>query len=72
MSSKALDQLCHSGSYHHIIRSTAVVAETGLYTLKDIRVKPLELTLKSQGIFGLGLEDKFKDRKGKTGSVEKF
>ena len=64
MSSKALDQIGRSGAYHHIIRHEAVVADTGLDTLKDIHVKVLDLPLR-QGVFGQGLEDKLKDRKEK-------
>lgn len=62
MSSKSLDQVARSGSFHHLVRRRAALYDTGLIDLKDIKGHAWDLPLSHEGVFGSGLEKKLKDR----------
>ena len=57
-----LDQNARSGSFHHLVRCRAAMADTGLHDFKDLKTAVWTLPLSHNGVFGEGLEKKLKDR----------
>jgi len=62
MSTKCLDQIGRTGAFHHIIRRSVTMTDTGLYELNDAS-KFKDLPLTGDGLFGQDLEPLIKTRK---------
>lgn len=62
MSTKSLDQMGRAGAFHHIVRRTVTMTDTGLYELPDAH-KFTGLPLTGDGLFGTALDELSKSRK---------
>ena len=62
MSTKALDQVSRAGAFHHLIRRKAVMEDTGLCEIKELKNPLVALPLSSSGVFGDKFEQTLKDR----------
>jgi hypothetical protein len=62
MSTKAVDQVARTGAFHHLIRRKAVMEDTGLNDIKELKTPLLSLLLSSSGVFGGKFEQTLKDR----------
>jgi hypothetical protein len=62
MSTKAVDQVARTGAFHHLIRRKAVMEDTGLNDIKELKTPLLSLPLSSSGVFGGKFEQTLKDR----------
>lgn len=62
MSTKAVDQVARTGAFHHLIRRKAVMEDTGLNDIKELKNPLLSLPLSSGGVFGEKFEQTLKDR----------
>ncbi|XP_060571539.1 uncharacterized protein LOC132729732 [Ruditapes philippinarum] len=69
MSTKCLDQLGRSAAFHHIVRRTVTMADTGMYDLSDYK-DFATLPLTGDGVFGNGLEPLLKARKDKKKQLD--
>ena len=69
MSTKCLDQIGRSGAFHHIIRRSVAMTDTGLYEQSD-HLEFANLPLSGQGVFGDGLETLLKSRKEKKKQID--
>lgn len=65
MSTKSLDQVARTGTFHHLVRRKATIADTGLDDFKDLQKAALTSPLSGEGIFGSEFEKKLKDRQEK-------
>lgn len=65
ISTKALDQFCRTGAFHHLVRRKATVADTGMHEFKDLQKAALTSPLAGEGIFGEEFEKKLKNRQEK-------
>ena len=65
MSTKSLDQMARTGTFHHLVRRKATIADTGLDDFKDLQKAALTSPLSGEGIFGSEFEKKLKDRQEK-------
>lgn len=71
MSTKALDQAGRSGAFHHIVRRTVAMTDTGLYELSD-STEFSNLPLSGEGLFGSGLEPLLRSRKDKKRTMDEL
>lgn len=71
MSTKCLDQLGRTGSFHHIIRRQLAMTDTALYTLEDKR-DISDLPLCAEGVFGDQLTTTLKSNKEKKKTLNEL
>lgn len=69
MSTKCLDQISRSGAFHHIVRRSCCMKDTGLHEQTD-KWDYYNLPLSGDGVFGKELESLLKDKKEKRKQVE--
>lgn len=69
MSTKCLDQLGRTGAFHHIVRRSCCMKDTGLHEQPD-KWDYYNLPLSGDGVFGKDLESLLKDKKEKRKQVE--
>lgn len=69
MSTKCLDQIGRSGAFHHIIRRSVCMTDTGLFEQPD-KVEFTNLPLSGDGVFGSGLETLLKSKKEKRKQID--
>lgn len=69
ISTKSLDQLGRTGAFHHILRRTVAMTDTGLYQLEDSDAFT-SLPLTGDGLFGADLQTLMKDRKVKKQQID--
>lgn len=69
MSTKSLDQMGRTGAFHHIVRRSCCMKDTGLHEQSD-KSDYYNLPLSGDGVFGKELETLLKDKKEKRKQVE--
>lgn len=71
MSTKCVDQIGRAGAFHHIIRRTVALTDTGLYEQPD-NLAFSNLPLTGDGVFGAELEPLLKSLKEKRKQVDEL
>ncbi|XP_045161737.2 uncharacterized protein LOC123526570 [Mercenaria mercenaria] len=71
MSTKCLDQLGRTAAFHHIVRRTVAMTDTGIYELADSS-DFANLPLSGEGVFGTGLQPLLKARKDKKKQLDEM
>ncbi|XP_060593387.1 uncharacterized protein LOC132747877 [Ruditapes philippinarum] len=69
MSTKCLDQIGRTGAFHHIVRRSCCMKDTGLHEQTD-KWDYYNLPLSGDGVFGKELETLLKDKKEKRKQVD--
>lgn len=72
MTTKTLDQVARSGSFHHLVRRKVALEDTGLGGIKELKDSILSLPLSNSGVFGSNLEQTLKDRVDKNEQIQKL
>ncbi|XP_071165603.1 uncharacterized protein [Mytilus edulis] len=69
MSTKSLDQVGRTGTFHHIVRRQVAMTDTGLYEIDEARDLS-DLPLSADGVFGSDFEKFLKTRKEKNKALD--
>ncbi|CAG2252161.1 unnamed protein product [Mytilus edulis] len=69
MSTKSLDQVGRTGTFHHIVRRQVAMTDTGLYEIDETRDLS-DLPLSADGVFGSDFEKFLKTRKEKNEALD--
>ena len=72
MSTKSLDQAARTGAFHHLVRRKAVMEDTGLSEIKELKNPLIALPLSNSGVFGETFEQTLKDRVEKNKQLKEL